>query len=129
MEQIAAWQRSVFKDPSLEGTVNHIEEEFGEALDALNVLVARQNGALVDVDAALKAFDEFADIVHLYVQLGACIGLEPKDIEWSVLRKLRENTERKWQAPDEYGVVRHEPEQMDLEKHLEGIANAEEDQA
>lgn len=94
-ERVTTWQYETFAKSTALSKVKHLAEELDELkFDLIN---NRPEKRL-----------EFADCFILLMGAAKLDGMTYEDICQAIEDKMEINLKRKWQKPDENGVVRHE---------------------
>lgn len=88
-QDVSRWGLETFPNPTAEGICNHIKEELDEIL------------------ADPRDKSEYADVMILLIQLCTVANLTGSDLINEVREKMKINKQRKWEKPDEQGIVRH----------------------
>lgn len=91
-DRITAWKREVLGDPSLDGSLRHLEEEVR--------------------DLVSDPYDPYAlaDVLILFMGICQKVGFSMEDMYSAVEAKQAINESRLWAEADEFGVIRHKGE-------------------
>lgn len=110
-EEIGEWGAKMFpiKESHLPKDVQRCKSVLHHMIDEVQEAQASMhrwdpNGDKVSLTMLLPDPEEIADIGILLLQLAHTAGI---DLYAEINAKMRKNYKRKWQAPDERGVVRH----------------------
>lgn len=101
---ISKWQAATFPSPTLRGAMAHLQREVFEADALAQRIIAGVDSGEARTQTVDDLAEELADIVFLCVQASTVIR---RDLDDSLVAKLKKNMARKWKAPDAAGVIEH----------------------
>lgn len=111
IEDIRTWQKQTFHGATPAGAAAHLRKEAHEILDHVamhNPLTGKLKEPIEPKPTSLinrdEAGEECIDAIFMIVQV---MYLLDQDIAEHLERKLEKNKARRWQKPDENGVVEH----------------------
>lgn len=99
LQRITQWQEKTFPKASPISKLIHLEEELKELKEEYFL------PPTVERDKRIE--EEYADAFLLLYGSAYKFGMSLDDINLAISKKMDKNEKRKWQEPDENGVVRH----------------------
>ena len=104
MDSITMFTHSRFKEAQNNpAPLIKLREEVDELIEQMNAPV--EAGKINEANEKIE--EEFADCFHLLLDSANRFGLSPMDILYITTMKFNKNISRKWNEPNEDGIIKH----------------------